>query len=121
MTSRETRIALKTALAQFSKPFQTEYEVRAVPVRFDAIVALLLATDRVNRELGPRRVASLSKEAPDLSDLLREIDDPAAESAHKLLEIGRSSVGNFDDVDQLIAAANEARQRFYQACGDLLP
>jgi hypothetical protein len=90
-------------------------------MRLDAIVAIPLATPYVRNSLGPVRASELSKVSPELHGLLRELGDTrfveAAEAASNLLEISRSSAGEFDDE---IATANAERERFYKACAGIV-
>jgi hypothetical protein len=121
MGSGETSDALRNAFEQFSQPFTTMDQLKIIPMRLDAIVAILLATPYVRNRFGPVRASELSKASPELPGLLRELGDTrfveAAEAASNLLEISRSSVGEFDDE---IATANTERQRFYKACAGIV-
>src|SRR5215468_10362442 len=101
MGSGETSDVLRNAVEQFSEPFTTMDQLKIVPMRLDAIVAILLATPYVRTKLGPRRATELSKASPELPTLLRELGDTefveTAEAASALLEISRSSIGDFAD------------------------
>jgi hypothetical protein len=124
MGSAKTNEALKNAFMQFSSPFKTVDEVKVVSLRFDAIVAMLLGSPYVRSKLGQKRTSELSAISPDLPVLFGEIGGPAfvqaAEPASDLLEISRSSVSDFDNTDDEVAAANIMREKFYRACGDIL-
>lgn len=121
MGSRETSDAFRNAVKQFEQPFTTMDQLKIVPMRLDAIVAILLATPYVRTKLGPVRASELSNASPELPALLRELGDTefvqTAEVASALLEISRSSVGEFDDE---IAMANHERKRFHEACTRIL-
>jgi len=120
----KTTDTLRNAFGQFAQPFTTSDQVKVVPMRFDAIVAMLLGSPDVRASLGAIRASELEKASPELPALLRDLGEgafaAAAEHASDLLEISRSSVGDFDDTEDEIMMANAAREKFYQACTGIL-
>jgi hypothetical protein len=125
MGTEETKDSLRNAIGQFSHPFTTTHEVKLVPMKLDAIVAILLGSPYVQSKLGPGRASEFAKASPELPELLRALGDEAAffraaALASDLLEISRPSVDDFDDTEGALMMANTTREKFYEACNGIL-